>query len=98
MINNINGWKEKHYHDFGLCNFFTGAEVDYWVKLSWSCRYFNEWLVEGKQVEESHFDFNVFFFFFDARVLNMLPFGINKESQGMSHSTEKHAGSFVKFW
>lgn len=48
-------------------------------------------------MEEPNFDINVFFYFFDARVLKMLPFGINKESQGMSHSTEKHAGSFVKF-
>lgn len=73
--------------------------TEHWLIIEWnvtqSCRYFNQLLVEDKQVEEPNFDFNVFF---DARVLNMLPLGINKESHGMSRSTEKHAGSFVKFW
>lgn len=39
-------------------------------------------------MEEPNFDFNVFF---DVRELNMLALGINKESHGMSRSTEKHA-------
>lgn len=68
--------------------FHTG----HWLIIEWnvteSCHYLNKLLVEDKQVEEPNFDFNVFF---DVRELNMLALGINKESHGMSRSTEKHA-------